>query len=187
MSVYNQVPPAGTMLCAREPAPAMHTAKPNEGCFKFETTYQGNVGNDSGVSTMGYRSGRYNKPEWQEATYAKYYQTFADRDNADRVRNASEDTIREVDESHRVTQEESTKRLSERLRDLHFWKDELEREIHDTRNEIDLQTAQKKRMEMALRKCEQVMHIVMDNLNCRERREGIDLTQDDVELNLRSR
>lgn len=177
-------PPTGTMLCSREPAPAKQTAKPGEGCFQFETTYQGNIGNDMGVSTMGYRSARYNLPEYHEATYAKYYQAFADRDNADRVRHAAEDTIRETDAQTRLTQDETTKKIAERLRDLHFWKDELEREINDIRTETDCLVDQKKRLERALAACELALLIAMDNLNCREKREGIDLVQDEVELNL---
>ena len=50
--------------------------------------------------------------------------------------------------------------------------------------EIDCLLAQKKRLERALRACEAALLIVTDNLNCRDRRESIDLTQDIVEMNL---
>jgi len=97
-------PPTGTMLCSKEPPPSRPATTPNEGCFQFETDYGGNVGNDMGVPTVGYRAGRYNLPEWHEATYAKYYQSFADRDNAERLRNVSTDMIKETNALARLTQ-----------------------------------------------------------------------------------
>jgi len=97
-------PPIGTMLCSKEPPPSQPTPQPNEGCFQFETDYAGNVGNDMGVPTAGYRAGRFNLPEWHEATYAKYYQSFADRDNAERLRNVSTDMIKETNALARITQ-----------------------------------------------------------------------------------
>jgi len=92
------------MLCSKEPPPSRPTPQPSEGCFQFETDYAGNVGNDMGVPTAGYRAGRFNLPEWQEATYAKYYQSFADRDNAERLRNVSTDMIKETTALARLTQ-----------------------------------------------------------------------------------
>ena len=71
-----------TMLASRELPPEQLT----KSSFKFETTYSGNVGNDMGMSTMGYRSAKMNPPEWHESNYTKYYQSFADRDNAEKVR-----------------------------------------------------------------------------------------------------
>ena len=97
-------PPIGTMMCSKEPPPSKPAVTPGEGCFKFETDYGGNVGNDMGVPTAGYRAGRFNLPEWHEATYAKYYQSFADRDNAERLRNVSTDMVKETYALARLTQ-----------------------------------------------------------------------------------
>jgi len=75
-----------------------------------------------GIPTVGYRSARYNLPEWEEASYMQHYQSFADRDNAERVRNATKDTMNEVGALMQRTQDASTLKLAERLKDLHFWK-----------------------------------------------------------------
>ena len=75
-----------------------------------------------GLPTVGYRSARYNQPEWSEAAYAMQYQSFADRDNAERTRAATEDTMREARALMYRTQDETTRKLAERLKDLHFWK-----------------------------------------------------------------
>jgi len=174
----------GRMLASREQPPEMSTAAPASGKFDFEPTYSGNVGNDMGISTMGYRSAKYNPPEWHESNYSKYYQSFADRDNAERVRHESKRTMKETDAQTQKTQSESTKKLAERLKDINFWKFELNREVQDVIAETDLLLEQKKRLENALRATEIPSHIATDNLNCRQRRQGIDLVQDDVELNL---
>ena len=76
------------------------------------------------------------------------------------------------------------KRLGERLKDLHFWKCELEREINDITAETEDLVAMKRRLERALLAEDLALLIVTDNLNCRQTREGIDLCQDEVELNL---
>ena len=76
------------------------------------------------------------------------------------------------------------KRLGERLKDLHFWRYELEREINDMTAETDDLVAMKSRLERALLAEDLALLIVTDNLNCRQTREGVDLCQDDVELNL---
>lgn len=150
----------------------------------METTYQGNTGPDMGISTLGYRSSKYNPAEWHETNYSKFYQSFADRDNAERIRHESKRTINETESTTNKTQSEVTKKLGERIQDINFWKFELEREIQDVISETDLLLAQKKRLENGLRATEVPLHIATDNLNCRQRRQGVDLVQDDVELSL---
>jgi tektin-4 len=171
-------------LSSQEQPPEKPTGIPNAGPFLYEPVYTGNMGNDMGISTMGYRSAKYNPPEWHESNYAKYYQAFSDRDNAEQVRHISQAVIKETDATTKRMQEESTKKLAERLKDINFWKYELEREIGDMIAETDLLISQKNRLERALRATEVPLHIASDNLNCRQRRLGIDLVQDDVELNL---
>ena len=175
---------AEPILASQEQPPEKPCAIPQSGTFDFEPTYTGNVGNDMGISTMGYRSAKYNPPEWHESNYSKYYQSFADRDNAEKVRHLSKETMKETEATTNKTQEASTKKLAERLKDINFWQFELEREINDVIAETELLLAQKKRLENGLRATEIPLHIATDNLNCRQRRQGIDLVQDDVELNL---
>eukprot|EP00918_Siedleckia_nematoides_P082219 GHVU01180231.1.p1 GENE.GHVU01180231.1~~GHVU01180231.1.p1 ORF type:complete len:449 (-),score=91.68 GHVU01180231.1:120-1466(-) len=175
---------AGTMLASREQPPEKPTAEPVTGTFDFEPTYTGNVGNDMGISTSGYRSAKYNPPEWHENNYSKYYQSFANRDNAEHVRHDSKNVIKETEAQTQKTQGDSTKKLNERLHDINFWKTELNKEIDDIRDETDILVEQKRRLESALRATEVPLHIATDNLNCRQRRQGEDLVQDQVELNL---
>ena len=149
-----------------------------------EPVYQGNVGNDMGISTVGFRSSKYNPSEWHESNYTKFYQSFADRDCAEKICHDSASVLNETSATTKATQNAVTKALGERLHDINFWKFELNREIQDVIAETDLLLEQKKRLENALRATEIPLHIATDNLNCRRRREGIDLVEDEVELSL---
>lgn len=98
--------------------------------------------------------------------------------------NNSHSNITETEATTNKVQNDVTKALGERLHDIHFWKSELEREINDMISETDLLLAQKRRLDHALLATEVPLHIATDNLNCRQRRQGIDLVQDEVELSL---
>ena len=92
--------------------------------------------------------------------------------------------IKETEALSLRTQSANTKRLTERLHDINFWKAELQREISDIISETDLLCQQKLRLENAFRATEIPLHIATDNLHRRQRRQGIDLVQDEVELTL---
>jgi len=53
--------------------------------YHYETTYSGNTGNDLGISTAGYRTGKHNPDEWHSANYRISYQSTADREKAGKV------------------------------------------------------------------------------------------------------
>lgn len=171
-------------LAARELPPEKPVMVTSMSPVRMETTYTGNTGNDLGISTMGFRASKYNPPEWHESNYAKYYQSFADRDLAERNRHEAKRTEKEADATTVRTQNDVTKKLGERVQDIHFWKQELNREIQDIIAETDLLLAQKKRLENALAATEIPLHIATDNLNARQRRQAIDLVQDGPELAL---
>ncbi|PAA60139.1 hypothetical protein BOX15_Mlig025843g1, partial [Macrostomum lignano] len=147
-------------------------------------SYRGNTGNTMGISTVGFRSEKRNPGEWQDSNYQKYYQSFVDRENSQKVRKDTQSMIKETEALTQKNQAQSTKKLKERLHDINFWKTELEREIQDVLDETDLLCAQKVRLENALMATEIPLHIATDNLNCRRRRYGVDLVEDDVELGL---
>lgn len=175
---------ATATLTSREIPPERAPEPPVEANPQMELVYTGNTGNDMGIGTMGFRSAKYNPSEWHEGNYAKYYQSFVDRDQAERVRHESKRTRNETEATTNNTQADVTKKLAERCKDIDFWKSELAREIRDVIDETDLLLAQKKRLENALRATEIPLHIATDNLNCRQRRQGQDLVQDDVEISL---
>ncbi|XP_051877009.1 tektin-4 [Pristis pectinata] len=135
----------------------------------------------SGLATAGFRTAKYIPEEWAQNNYSKYYQSFAERDTAENVRNGSKSLIVEREKLTQDTQAHSTKRLGERLQDIFFWKSELKREIEDLLAETELLLEKQRRLEIALDATEIAMFISTDNLQNRERRQGPDLVKDAVE------
>uniref|UniRef100_UPI00398E3B61 tektin-4 n=1 Tax=Pristiophorus japonicus TaxID=55135 RepID=UPI00398E3B61 len=135
----------------------------------------------SGLATAGFRTAKYIPEEWQQNNYSKYYQSFADRDTAENLRNESKTLMSERERLTQDTQANSTKKLGERLQDIFFWKSELKREIEDMLAETELLLQQKRRLEIALDATEIALFISTDNLQNRERRQGPDLVKDRVE------
>lgn len=163
-----------------------HTNDLGPGCRdeKMEITYTGNTGNDLGISTVGYRANKFNPKEWHENNYAKYLQSFTDRDNSALNRNNVTNEINSTEANLHRMQDDVTKKLGERIMDISFWKFELERVIQDLLAETDLLVNRKRQLENAYRATELPLHISTDNLNCRLRRQGVDLVEDPVEMGL---
>ncbi len=135
-------------------------------------------------AATGFRSAKHTPQEWHESNYGKYYQSFSDRDNAERLRHESKQLSNETEAQTQRTQTDVTKKLAERMHDINFWKFELNREIEEVIEETDLLCAEKKRLENALDATEIPMKIARDNLDCRARRQNVDLVGDKVELAL---
>nr|XP_001496767.1 tektin-4 [Equus caballus] len=138
----------------------------------------------SGLATAGFRTAKYLVDEWFQNCYARYHQAFADRDQSERQRHESRQLAAETEALAQRTQEDSTKKVGQRLQDTHCWKSELQREVHDLVAETDLLLAQKQRLERALDATAVPFSIATDNLQCRERRQHPDLVRDHVEVEL---
>ncbi|CAF1136983.1 unnamed protein product [Adineta steineri] len=152
--------------------------------YEFDPSYRGQTGTSIGVSTVGFRTNKYNPNEWHENNYAKYYQAFNDREDSEKQRWQATRTENETLALQHQTQALSTKKLQQRLHDVNFWKFELNRMIEDVRSETDLLVAQKKRLENALDATEAPLHIATESLANRDRRYGEDRVYDPVEIAL---
>ena len=82
--------------------------------YEFDPSYRGQTGTSIGVSTVGFRSNKYNPNEWHENNYAKYYQAFNDRDGAEKQRWQATRTENETLALSHQTQALSTKKLQQR-------------------------------------------------------------------------
>ncbi|XP_055460676.1 tektin-4 [Psammomys obesus] len=145
-----------------------------------------NTGADtsSGMVTAGFRTAKYLMDEWYQNSYARYHQAFADRDYSERQRHESRQLAAETEALAQRTQQDSTRKVGERLEDMHCWKSELQREIDELSGETDLLLAQKLRLQRALDATSVPFSIATDNLQCRERRQQPDLVRDYVEVEL---
>lgn len=138
----------------------------------------------SGLATAGFRTAKYLMDEWFQNSYARYHQAFTDRDYSERQRHESRQLAAETGALAQRTQQDSTRKVGERLQDMHCWKSELQREIEDLSSETDLMLAQKLRLGRALDATAVPFSIATDNLQCRERRQHPDLVRDYVEVEL---
>jgi len=92
--------------------------------YEFDPSYRGQTGSSIGVSTVGFRSNKYNPNEWHENNYAKYHQAFADRDASEKQRWQATRTENETLALSQQTQALSTKKLQQRFvstKDFHFF------------------------------------------------------------------
>lgn len=138
----------------------------------------------SGLATSGFRTAKYLVDEWFQNCYARYHQAFADRDHSERQRHESRQLAAETEALAQRTQEDSTRKVGERLQDMHCWKSELQHAVGELGAETDLLLAQKQRVERALDATAVPFSIATDNLQCRERHQHPDLVRDYVEMEL---
>ncbi|XP_061065383.1 tektin-4 [Eubalaena glacialis] len=138
----------------------------------------------SGLATAGFRTAKYLVDEWFQNCYARYHQAFADLDQSERQHHESQQLAAETEALVQRTQQDSTKKVGERLQDMHCWKSELQRQVEELVAETDLLLAQKQRLERTLDATAVPFSIATDNLQCRERRQHPDLVRDCVEMEL---
>lgn len=148
------------------------------------SVFRGNTGIDTGISTVGFRSARFNPEDWENGKYAVYYQAFADRDSSEKVRQEADRLMKETEANTAKNQEISTKKMKDRIHDINFWKNALEKEWNDILQEIEKLESERKRFEKAYCITEVALHVPTDNLNCRDRRYGLDKIEDTVEAAL---
>lgn len=171
------------VLLTKEPAPQSIQAceLPHK---EYDVACNTGAYTSSGLATAGFRTAKYLMDEWFQNCYARYHQAFADRDNSERQRHESRQLAAETEALAQRTQQDSTRKVGERLEDMHCWKSELQREIDELSAETELMRAQKRRLERALDATALPFSIATDNLQCRERRQHPDLVRDYVEVEL---
>ena len=86
--------------------------------YQYDPSYQNQTGSNIGVSTVGFRSNKYNPREWHENNYAKYYQAFIDRDQAEKQRWQATRTENETTALVHHSQALSTKKIQQRSIDF---------------------------------------------------------------------
>jgi len=151
-----------------------------------ETTVKENVyaGTSGGLATAGYRSAKYTPEEWITNNSALLNRAVVDRNRAENICHESKALRVETDAGTLRTQTDGTKRLGERLQDIHRWRSELAQFIERLNAETHLLVGSRRRLEKALDATEIPFAIATDNLTCRERRFGPDLVEDQVQEEL---
>ncbi|XP_005054391.1 PREDICTED: tektin-4 [Ficedula albicollis] len=137
-----------------------------------------------GMAMAGYRTAKYQLPEWHRRNAGVYCSAIAASEEAERGRAEAKHLTKHAAASAQRAQEYSKSTLGQRLGDIHFWRMELQKEIMELDAETNLLAAQKLRLERALDATEVPYAVVIDNLECRERRQPPDLVIDEVERQL---
>ncbi|BFZ15891.1 hypothetical protein BsWGS_18930 [Bradybaena similaris] len=127
---------------------------------------------------------RYQPNDWFLSNSCNYTMSDTERSFAERLRADTWRAVKETDARTRNRQNDVTKRLGERVYDISFWKHELNNEINAMATEIENLKECKQTCEKALADSANPLHISEECLINREKRQGIDLVNDDVEKSL---
>nr|CAX70199.1 Tektin-4 [Schistosoma japonicum] len=137
-----------------------------------------------GTSTIGFRSSKYTPEEWNSYHNEKYFQSAKECEQTECVDDMTKSVIKSTNAISQKLQADSTKRLKERLHDILFWKQELNREINDIIQETSILINERDRLQSFLLETDLPLQIATENLNTREYRRGIDKVTDSVESEL---
>lgn len=152
-------------------------------CFP-EQVYATSNGIESGVSTIGFRSGRYAPEEARTALENRLALAQMDVDVGEKNRSDNKNMMVEAEERSKADFYNTTERLRERLTDLHMWKTEMEKEIFKVIEMNELLLKRLAELNTSLKALDECVLLTTDCLNARQRRFGEDLQQDEVELQL---
>ncbi|NXI54820.1 TEKT4 protein, partial [Chloroceryle aenea] len=122
--------------------------------------------------------------EWHQSNSDLYHRASSSCEQSEHDRAEAKELAKHAAAATQHAQQASTASLGQRLKDIHFCKAELQKEIEDLDAETGLLAAQKLRLERALGATELPYAIATDNLQCRERRQAPDLVSDEVEKEL---
>ena len=128
---------------------------------------------------------RYHPEDWKRSNSQHYSSAERDRASAERLRDETKRMCKAVDAQTVQTRSDVENKLSGRVRDIKFWKEELERKVEENSAETDLLCADKVTLEETLRSTNFPHEVANACLSYREGRIGVDLVHDDVEIQLK--
>lgn len=127
---------------------------------------------------------RYTNLEWTQANLSAYNEADTNRNYAERLRCDAVRTMRETDEKTAQGQRESGRRIGERITDITYWRNEAHTELERLISETALLQDTRRALEKSIQDIEGPLHIAQECLYQREKRLGIDLVHDSVEVSL---
>ncbi len=127
---------------------------------------------------------RYTPKDWYQTQMSNYLTSDKVRSAAERLRVDAVRFAREKEEEARRNQSETDKKLGERINDIEFWKQELEKEKDKMSKKINQVECKRREVEKQLHDTENQLKVAQENLYEREKRQGIDVVHDNVERDL---
>lgn len=127
---------------------------------------------------------KYLPKEWHASNHLNYSKAEKERAASERLRAECERLRRETEATTVRTQRNIEHKLSQRLRDINFWKEELENKLANNAEETKLLLERKEQLEKALMSTQFPLEVASSCLGYREKRIGPDMVHDDVEIGL---
>lgn len=143
------------------------------------------IGNQTSTSTnLGNPFRKYTPDDWHRRNQDHFATSNAFRSSSERLRADTYALVQERDQLTAKNQAHSSKNIGDRANDIDFWKSELRHETELLIGETNALAEHKKRLERALVETESPLGIAKECLYNRDKREGIDLVHDAVEIQL---
>ncbi len=122
--------------------------------------------------------------EWHAAHHINISTAKQEEASAERLRAECERLRKETDATTARVQQTNVHKFSQRIRDIAFWKQELEIKLAENTQETDLLLGEKAKLEDALAHTYFPLDVTNSCLGFRTQREQIDLVHDTVEIQL---
>lgn len=130
------------------------------------------------------RPQRFTPDEWKIASKIKHKNAERNRVTGERLILESDRLDSETREQTDTNHDDVDKKIDQRLNDIKFWKEELEKKLDEIFYEIDNLEAFKVRVEKAIQSIQEPLHTAQTCLANREKRYDIDLVHDNVQKEL---
>ena len=122
--------------------------------------------------------------EWHACHHVNISNAKREEAAAERLRAECERLRKETEDTTARVQETNLHKFSQRIRDIGFWRQELEKKLAENADETSLLLAQKKRLEEVMNISEFPLEVANLCLQFRSQREQVDLVHDAVEVQL---
>ncbi|XP_063061879.1 tektin-1 isoform X2 [Engraulis encrasicolus] len=122
--------------------------------------------------------------EWKHTNNVQFRNAESERARSERLTAESQRLMEQCDKTAKRMQAEASKKLEMRITDIKFWKLELDRKLDEVVRETENLITYRSRVQRALESCSEPLTVTIQCLAEREKRMGIDLVHDEVEVEL---
>ena len=136
------------------------------------------------MTNLVYSVPKYLPAEWHASNHIIFSNAERQRAAAERICTESNRLCQETQSTTTKTQQNNEHKLSQRIRDVNFWKQELEKKLVENSEETSQLLDEKKSLELALTMTQFPLEVTNRCLGFRMEREKIDLAHDAVEAQL---
>ncbi|KAF7255287.1 hypothetical protein EG68_08308 [Paragonimus skrjabini miyazakii] len=127
---------------------------------------------------------RFTHEEWTYSNNIKYRSAEKERELSQGLQNECDRLMDETAKRTERTLKDVDKKIDQRIKDVKYWKSEVNKKLEDVTNETDALNTSFVRIKKALEATEEPLHLTQQCILTRETRTGIDLVHDDAQKEL---